>query len=69
MTFENKSCDEKSTEKTTSKIIDTNDCNNNNDKTLLNQALKNQLLEVLINDKKAKGVINKNTFKITYLSE
>ena len=59
----------KSVEKTTNNINETKDCNNNNDRTVLNQDLKNQDVVEFIRVRIAKGVINTNTFKITYLSE
>ena len=69
ITLENMSVEVKSVEKTTNNINETKDCNNNNDTTVLNQDLKNQDVVEFIRVRIAKGVINTNTFKITYLSE
>ena len=69
MILENISDEVKLVEKITNNIKDTNDCNNNNDKIHLNQDLKNQDVLEFINVIIANGVININTFKITYLRE
>ena len=51
------------------KIIETSDWSNSKDKIALNQDLKNQLDDELINVIKANGVINIKTFNIIYLNE
>lgn len=63
------SVDEKLVEKITNKIRDTKDCKSNNDNTVLNQDLKNQDVVEFINVRIANGVININTFNITYRNE
>ena len=40
---------------------------NNKEKIFLNQDLKNQLVEEILKERKAKGEISINTFNITYL--
>lgn len=48
----------------TIKIIETNDCNKNNEIIVRKYILKNQEVELLISVKIAKGVINIKTFNI-----
>ncbi len=48
----------------TIKIIETNDCNKNNEIIVRTYILKNQEVELLISVKIAKGVINIKTFNI-----
>lgn len=56
-------------ENVNNKIKDTKDWSNRSESVALNHDLKNQDVLVLISVKIAKGVININTFKITYRSE
>ena len=50
------------------KIIEINDCSNNNDKRVFNQILKNQEVELFNNVRIANGANKTNTLTIIYLS-
>lgn len=67
--FDNISEEEKLVENTINRIKLTKDCSNKSDNIALNHDLKNQEVDEFINVRIANGVININTFKITYLNE
>ena len=69
ITFEKISVAEKFVENITSNIKETKHCKSNKESTALNQDLKNQDVEELINVSIANGVIKIKTFNITYLNE
>ena len=66
--FENKSTELKSSEKITSKIIGTKDCNSKSPKKVRNHVLKNHEVDRLIKVRIEKGVIATKTFNKIYLN-
>ena len=67
--FEKRFPDQKSKENVIKRIKETKLCKSINERIALNQDLKNQLDDELINVIKANGVINIKTFNIIYLNE
>lgn len=67
--FDIESFEKNSTEKIINKIIEINDCNKSSENNDLNHALKNQAVELLINERIENGVINNKTLIITYRNE